>query len=239
VIASLIVLGIAVLAVVFVHQKAPPDKGVAGQKPPRRLVAKQWNNLMEREPDEFFWWNPTGDSHWSFDPRLQRARVQTVHTALLSLGNTNAPGYVLQLGFRQEKWSGGVGVFFGGKRTPDGRHRFHFIELRRGPLPIENSFILHRGVGEIQVVPDSEPPMTNRGITSWRLPEPPEPAEQILEIRVTRRGLESVRWNGTVCASLQDEAPGMYPNDEYQGEFGLYAQVASAQLTSGRIMPTE
>src|SRR5262249_39331889 len=101
----------------------------------------------------------------------------------------------------------------------------------------ENSFILHRARGEIRIVPDSEPPIINVAKTSWRIPHPPEPTEQMIEIKVSRRGLESVRWNGTVCDTLQDKE--LVGADPYQGEFGLYTTVASAQLTSGWLMPTE
>jgi serine/threonine protein kinase len=234
--ATLTVLGIAAFAVVFVHQKTPPEKDALAPQQPRRLVPKQWNNLMEREPEEFFWWNPVGNYRKSFDPGLQRVFVQTHHTALLSLGRTDAPGYTLELRFRQETWHGGVGVFFGGQRTPDGACHFHFIELRGGTSLAVNSFRLHRGRGEIRVVPDSEPSITDEGVNSWRLPEPPGDDDQVLEIRVSLRGLESVRWNGAMCVTLQDTEPGV---NEYRGEFGIYVHKASAQITSGRIRPSE
>jgi hypothetical protein len=203
------------------------------------LVPKQWNNLLDRKPTEFFYWNPANDARWDFDRDSQRVWVQTSHTTLLSLGSTDAPGYTLQVGLRQAKWSGGVGVFFGGKRMPDGVIRFHCIDLRGGPLPIENSFILNRAKGELQLILANEPSSTIRSTASQALPQSPDLTEQILEIRVSRRGLEGVRWNGIVCDRLQDQQVGIVGGDEYQGEFGLYVQGASAQLISARLMPSE
>ncbi len=217
-----------------------PTQPVTEPDAPYSFKVNTWNNLLKQPPREFYWFNPANASFWNFDPAGERIRVQTVNRSLLTLGKVETSGYTLSIGLRQERWVGGIGVFFGGTRDPkSGSLRYQTIELREGPVPDGLTFVLHRGKGAIEKIPGKEAMFVNKGVNSWRLPKAPSSAEQYLSLSVNRNGLVGVHWNGIECERLVDGAAGPLKDVNYYGYFGVYFESASGQITSGRIMPTE
>jgi hypothetical protein len=236
-----LVLTAAVVAAPLVVPRAveplPPDQA-AVQPAERVFQPGHWHDLLDRPPTEWHWFNPVGNSHHTHDPKLHRLYVQSAATALLGLGRADSPGFVLQLGMRQQPWTGIVGVFFAGRKdAATGLLRFQYIELFKAPA--EGTLVLRRGRGSIQPRAGQVPLVTRVGAESWPVPQPLGPREYVLEIAVTRGGLGRVAWDGTVCGPLLDRFGRAAPGTAYQGEFGLYCEKCSVQLIEAKFLPTE
>src|SRR5262249_18698901 len=148
----------------------------------------------------------------------------------------NARGYKLQIGLRQLRWTGGVGVYFGGRPGPD-PNLFHF-QLIHVPLAGANdsSFRLARSTGWVEPVPAGAQPRGGRQEFAATTLRPLERGEQLLELEFKPRGLVSVRWNGDLCRELvSDKASERAMKEDYQGEFGIFCLGSNVIVTSARI----
>jgi hypothetical protein len=218
--------------------RGPGDSRSAAGPAPRVLQAGVWADLLDRPPTELHWWNPNGESHFSYDDKIRRVNVQSLGTALLGFGHMDGPGLTLQLGIRQAQWTGGVGVFFAGQRDNGGKLQYQAIHLHPAPND-PRGLVLHRGHGSIEPRPGKAPLKIDLGVASWPLPKLPEIREYTLEIKLTRSGLTSVTWDGVFCATLIDQPGLVLARGPYQGEFGLFCEGGSVQLVSAKCLPSK
>ncbi|MFO0925539.1 MAG: protein kinase [Gemmataceae bacterium] len=251
--AGLVVTG-AVLAVVGVSAllRAPgPRGGEEAAEPPSapqplaEVVAPAFrpgmrHDLLVRPPTLFHWWDPNRNSHWVHDPDLPRLRVQAYALKLLALGRSDTPGFTLQLGVSQERWTGGFGVFFAGRKDPaSGQSTFEYLYLQRRHHAGREEHFLSRGHGTVQPRPVVGPLTTKHSTASWTLLESPGPREYVLELRVSPFGLNRVAWDGALCGDLVDRPDRPFVPGSYQGEFGLFAEGCSVQVLSAHYFPTD
>jgi hypothetical protein len=241
---ALACLGGIVAVLVWRGQPDDPEAPAAPTRNgPRRFRARQWNNLLDRPPSEVYWRDPTGQARWGFDDRAEILWVNTFEPALLGLGRADVAAYKLQVGLRQARWTGGIGVFFGGqtRRGKEGpEYRYQAIEL--SPVgPAAARYTLVRSRGRIDLRPGKRPLLSSLAIASGFLDRPLIGQEHPLEILVTRRdGLHSVRWDGEVVRELiRADANARFGEADYAGEFGIYCAPGSVTASSARFMPLE
>jgi serine/threonine protein kinase len=215
--------------------ETPPESGKATAHDPGR-----WQNLLANKPGERLW--PAAiNSRLDYDHDHELLWFQTSSVALIPLGTADAGGYKLQVGFRQQRWTGGVGVYFGGRpgAKPD-TFEFQAIDLRPLRANDDRAFTLNRTLGLIRPGPDGKPQVPTQAIASWGLSRPPDSSEQLLEIFVRPGGLASVRWNGEPCPDLvSDTATRSAKDASDSGEFGIYCFVSSGTVSTARFQKTE
>jgi serine/threonine protein kinase len=199
-----------------------------------------WQRLLTQRPAERVWL-PSLYSHLEYDPKVELLRVETSSHALIRLGETSARGFKLEIGFRQVRWIGGVGIFFGGQpATGPGNYRAQVIHLARSEPTATQSFNLIRSTGNAWLPAATDPPLGINQIATTVLARPQEPQEQLLEVTVSRGRLTRIRWNAEPCRELvSDKANERFEEKHYQGEFGIYCGGSASTITTARFMPTE
>jgi serine/threonine protein kinase len=201
-----------------------------------------WKNLLARSPGERLW-VPALDSRLDYDPKTQYLLVQNAVRALVPLGETNAGGYRLQVGFRQLRWQGYFGMYFGGRKGPDpDTFHFQFVALDPTPRPNAHGFMLIRSTGAVLPGAGARPRVSTVEFASAPLTRPLETADVILEFEVKPRGLVRVRWNG-------DDYPALVADTEMpaaalkgasdRGEFGVYCWGTNVTVSTARFLQTE
>ena len=122
---------------------------------------------------------------------------QTSSAVLVRLGETEARSYKLQVGFRQNRWAGGFGIYFAGRKSP-GPYIFNFqlLDLRLLTASRDRNFTLSRSMGAVWSMPGANPKLSSQGFASSLLPRPLGNEEHLLEIEVKPDGLAGVRWHG-------------------------------------------
>jgi len=214
----------------------PPKAEV---KKPRTFAIGEWHDLLEEPPTEFHWFNSEGRSHRWHDPKTKKMGVQAQQLTLLGLGQTDKP-FILRLTLRQQPWTGGVGIFFGGKPGQQpGMVRFEWVELRGNPAGAKPPFNLNRSWGTAQMRPLQMPQVVEVDISTQKLTNQPENKDCTLEIEVTRRGLEHVSWNGVLHDKLITGAINPPKNNACHGVFGVYCRESSVTIHKAQYFPTE
>jgi hypothetical protein len=196
-----------------------------------------WNELLDQRPTVFHWRN-LPEAQWEHKPGARTLWVTTGHVGYLSLGRIESPGYRLVVGFRQERqWTGGFGVFIGGRVGVDDVHLSQVVQLL--PVPRARPFSLQRGPATAKPRPGTVP-VTSFGAVAAADIEMPTLKEHRLELVVTPLGLATVRWDGVDRPELvRGDANRTFTPADYQGEFGIVCDHCSVVVPYAQIMPTE
>jgi serine/threonine protein kinase len=199
-----------------------------------------WQNLLTKRPGERLW-QPGFDSRLDYDPKKEIVWFQSSHPALIPLGETNSRAYKLQVGFRQPRWMGGIGIYFGGRPGPvPDVFRFQLIDLRPLQPNTERAFTLSRSTGVIQEAPDAKRQVPTQAFATSTLGRPLDGSEQLLQLEIKPRGLVEVRWNGDLCRDLVSDAASEWAKElSNQGEFGIYCLGSSGTVSTARFISTE
>lgn len=206
---------------------------------------KRWRNLLAERHDEARLrrlWVDTPVSRLEHDRNKETLWVQSPGLALVSLGEAPVPAYKLQIGVRQVRWEGGVGVYFGGRTQADSKEFvLQYLALRRMNLGAGREYGLIRGGGKFSLQPNPKPGVRTIDFQTEYVP-PPDNEEQMLELEVKPGGLAVVRWEGAACPKLigpaaLESATRLYPGD-ITGEFGIYCN-GTVTVTTARYVPTE
>jgi hypothetical protein len=199
-----------------------------------------WQNLLAKRPGERLWIR-SPESYLDYDLKTQHLRVQNPVRALVPLGETNAGGYRLQLGFRQLRWQGYFGVYFGGQPGPTpGRFRFQFVALDQMDPPNARKLTLIRSTGLVD--PALTQGVSTQQSASAELSRPLESQDVILELDVKPRGLVRVRWNGDDYPALVEDneiASAVLQGTSDRGEFGIYCWGTNVTVSTARFLQTE
>ena len=178
-----------------------------------------------------------------YDAEKELLWVENAHRSLIRLGETDAHAYKLQIGLRQVPWTGHVGVYFGARPTP-GNNPFKFQLIELCPLGPNNlrTFRLMRVVGAVHPELAADARVSTGGFANWPLPQPPDLREHLLELEVKGGALKEVRWNGDRCPELvSNEAAEAAAADgaETAGEFGIFCESSSVNVSTARFMRTD
>ncbi len=144
-----------------------------------------WQRLLTEPPVKRVW-PQRFDSRLDPDVKKESVWIQSAPAALLKLGTTNARAYKLDIGFRQVPWTGGVGVYFGGRpAAAPNEFRFQLIELRP-PDPARPLVFYCGPVGRpgSARLAGADPEVGLHGVFAYQLLGPPELSEQRLELEV-------------------------------------------------------
>lgn len=206
---------------------------------------KRWRNLLAERHDEARLrrlWTDTPVSKLEHDRVKETLWVQSAGLALVCLGDAPAPAYKLQIGIRQVRWEGGVGVYFGGRAQADAKEFvFQHLALRHTSLGPGREYGLIRGGGKFSLQPNPKPGVRTIDFQTEYVP-PPDNEEKMLELEVKPGGLAVVRWEGAACpvlvgAAALESATKRYPGD-ITGEFGIYCN-GTVTVTTARYAPTD
>jgi hypothetical protein len=197
-------------------------------------------DLLAREPGKRL--PPRGPTGFvQFDQKKRHLRFETSEHAIIPLGRTESHSYMLEVGFRQALWTGGFGVYFGGREGPAPEvFRFQFVDLRAMGPGNSPPFHLVRGTGVVREVNESTPRVQISTFASNVVPNGLDNSEQLLRLEVKPGGLSRVLWNGSPCPELVfgrfvNEAEGA----SLQGEFGIYCIGCSGTVMTARYWTTE
>jgi hypothetical protein len=199
-----------------------------------------WQNLLAKRPGERLWVG-TPVSKLDYDLKTQYLLVQNPVRALVPLGGTNADGYTLQVGFRQLRWQGYFGIYFGGRPGPaPNSFQFQFVTLDPTNRPNANGFMLLRSTGAIN--PAVGQGVSTRECAAAPMSRPLANQDVILEIDVKPRGLVRVRWNGDDYPALVANTPVAavaLKDASDRGEFGIYCWGTNVTVSTARFLKTE
>ncbi|HEV3384484.1 MAG TPA: serine/threonine-protein kinase [Gemmata sp.] len=215
-----------------------PSASNAVSTVPASQDSNAWVMLLKKKPEERLWPQPS-DSHWSHDPQRETLAIQAYRTTLIRLGEATKPDYRLQIGFRQPKWEGGIGLYIGGHTDKnDGKFHFQVIHLQQP----DGKFMLARSRGSLEQIP---PPVggigaATVGFASETLKRPLTAREYLLEIEVKSPGGVSwmnIRWDGDPYSDLTSaKFKSKVDNADFHGEFGIFCQSTSTTVTTARLL---
>jgi len=219
-----------------VNRDRPPSPPSAPDPEPLASLAPEantWVTLLKNKPEPRLWTQPV-KSTLAHEAKREKLLFQTPGTGLIPLGETTKGDYILQIGFQQTKWEGGIGAYIGG-HTEDGTFRFQIIHLER---PIGHR-ILARSLGTIKQAA-GEMGASLTGFAGESLKQPLGHQDYLLEIEVKSLGRMRIRWNGD---SYLDLTSPVYANrvrdSDFHGEFGIYCHDASASVMSARLLQSK
>ncbi len=216
--------------------------GSWGQARPATTVSAlgRWQNLLATPPGHRLL-GAGLTSEIKHDPTKQLLRFESSDPALIPLGSTDAQAFRLQVGFSQQRWVGGIGIYFGGQEGPPPEvFRFQLIDLR--PMGQNNAppFQVTRSTGAIFQKTNGVQKVPTNLFAHSRLSVPLDNSEQMLVLEVKARGLVRVSWNGELCQELVTDAATEFGRAVgNQGEFGIYCQGSSGTVMTARFLPTE
>lgn len=219
--------------------KAVAEPQVYEDLAPGEAIKDVWYSLLNREPQALVWPGGRGATR-HFEPAFHRLTVHTAAgSALLSLGSVEADDYTLQVEFHQSRWTGGIGIFFGGKEEVNARGVAGWKCQRIYLTPVihpEASFQLLRSVTVAARDVKGRPAGWNDDLAGAGI-RTIEREPQTLEITVRKGALHRVRWNGREMPELTTSElnSGFTPAD-YQGYFGTIHYSSDCIVSNPRIM---
>jgi len=247
----LIVLGVVVGITQFSPKTADQGEPVtqSGDRPPesntppadqRVFKPAVWEDLFERPPTEFVWWNPAGTSNWTFNEKAKTLNINCYTTAFLSLGRTNAERYKFQIRLRQATWTGRCGIFFGAHSTgKDKEFKAQVLELRANVGQNLKQFALYRVETAIQFLPSKPPSVRPSSIAEAELPLP-ETQSYFIEVQIDRTGVAEVAWDGRRTEGITTaKVNSRFAPGDYKGQFGIFCQASAVTIEVARIMIVE
>jgi hypothetical protein len=207
--------------------------------PPRDFRLREWSQLLDRPPTEYLWVDPAGLSHWTFNDKAQTLNVLSFQLALLGFGRSAGPAYKLQVGFRQTRWTGNFGVFFGARPRNESNPEpttYQAIRLEQRGVSLREFNLVY---SQDRLVPrqGQRPLREGKDLSTSPVTRALGSEEVLLELVVTRRdGLASVRWAGEDHPKLLANNPGLPPGYDFAGEFGVVCVADSVFVSSARFL---
>jgi serine/threonine protein kinase len=218
----------------------PPDDGkssgtssVPSEELPEELA---WFHLLRKKPTELLWPHGVGASNWTFSAKNELVSYSAVDHGALIFGRVDRPYYLLQMTFHQNRWPGGMGIFFGLHDVPD-----QDLPVQRCQSILFNTasdkaleMKLQRRQTHLTQLP------AGRQVSSGPLAEALIPfprIQQQLEIEVRANRLFAVRLNGVAVEGLMNaDVQRQFTPEDHQGQFGLWAHGSDGNVNNARLM---
>jgi serine/threonine protein kinase len=234
----LLVFGGGILAAHLLSPSPPPDTPIDNTPP---NPPNGWQNLLARPPQPHRGGNPAS-TQCTYHASTETVWISSADRCLIPLGETSAQRYMLQIELQQNRWTGGVGVYFGGKVSPkDQIFSCQVIELRKFPgLQNPPTFRLCRAFGDLHLNGPKPPSMSyNIRSTSQEL-EAPKNGSHCLDLEVEPYGLSSVRWEEHLCTALSSAIINdKFTNIDRDGEFGIFCYKSECSVSKARFRALE
>jgi hypothetical protein len=162
---------------------------------------------------------------------------------MLSLGETNASDFRLEVRIRQHRWTGGVGLFVGCREeVVDGMRRLQFLRVMlesndaRNP---EEAFRINRRLSTVMFRENGEQRLLN-GASHMVIVPRPSKRDALLAIDVEDGRLVAIHWDDRVVFEL--EAAGLNPHlqkladTDLRGSFGTFNLWSDCVYSEGRLL---
>jgi serine/threonine protein kinase len=237
---AVLALLVSAVAVALAVARGPSAAPVPPPAAPRAAAdgPPKWRTLLVDRPTERQWANVVG-ALLHHDAAREVLTVQTPRTGLVRLGAAPGEAFKLQVGVRQLRWEGGVGVYFGGRAT-ETDFEFQYLLLRRVRMGPGREFALTRGRGRAALIPPAgaDPGVALHGVTSEFFAAP-EPVECLIELDARPEGLAAVRWAGLLCPTLTGPTAARAAELPLAGEYGVLCNGAAVTVTTARVFNGE
>jgi len=204
----------------------------------------QWYALLRNAPVPLILDNQPFNRHVQYNPKTLEFRVDTPLMNMYSFGSADRSDYKLQIGIRQTKWVGGVGIFFGHHPEP-GTHaagaKCQLLKLEPSWKPGPPEFKMTREWGSIEPDQQGRPGFVrNVSSATCRFPPPLDSQEHVLGIEVRNGKLRNVTWNGILLPDLvTHECNAAVTPADYVGAFGVVVVQSSSVFGNARLMVLE
>jgi len=221
-------------AAVFLWPRGEPEPNPALQGQDGNWSPGIWHNLLKQRPQELVW--PKNALMPLHDAKLEKLLVSSDELGLASFGTISAPGYHFRVYLRQQKWVGGVGIFFG----------FHDDVYDKEPCRKCQMIMLERPrAGGFKLVRSWCVFFPSKEAINWTIWAEPvaiqDGFEQSLEVNVDAYGtLRNIRWGNENLVKLCDDGKTRrFPLGEYQGAFGVVSRGSTGEFREARLMTFE
>ncbi len=166
------------------------------------LVPRRKYNLLDREP-QLWMWAEYDQAHYEFNDRQQEVLVDNPVFTLVSLGETSAADFQLEVEFSRSTQNGLSGLFFGAHPIKDREKWWHAygVVLQRVTMDVTTEHRINIERYEISFEDETPKAKVRAGILS----QPVVFREGIghrLELFSEKGLLKSVRWNSQELDSL-------------------------------------
>ncbi|MBW3597760.1 MAG: serine/threonine protein kinase [Planctomycetes bacterium] len=207
--------------------------------PPDQREPLHWYSLLEHPPQRLLWPRDFDLSPAPLhDRNAERLIAMSRGEALLSFGELHNCDFTFEVEIQQTQWTGGVGVFFGGKMdeaTGDVREYQRLFLLRTHANDKKSPFAWVRSIV------DKPPPGGGLAMTwdvfgSDRIFTPP-PNPHLLRITVKNGRLMAATFGGTRLPNVCQATPGRRAaaSDPF-GHFGLYINQGECAFSRARVI---
>jgi serine/threonine protein kinase len=237
----LFVFGGGMLAAPLLSPSPPPDTPIDNTPPNPPNPPNGWQNLLARPPQPHRGGNP-GSTQCTYHAATETVWISSSERCLIPLGETSARRYKLQVELQQNRWTGGIGVYFGGKVSPkDQIFSCQVIEFRKSPIvKTPQQFYLSRAFGELNLNGPKPTSMSYHIRSSSQFLDPPKNGSHCLDLEVEPYGLFSVRWEEYICTRLSsDITNNQFANISRDGEFGIFCYKSECNVSKARFRALE
>lgn len=207
----------------------------------RWLPKGRWHALLEQEPRELVWSDAWDAANWNYDTEVQESRIDTPDIGLLSLGQTSAAHYRLQVTIYKSAWIGNAGLFWGYQEPFDegGQTQCGVLWVSSHPGRKGIEVVVRHDHFVLKPAPAVGRPLVDRSAKAAAQVEVPELRDNELEIEIRNGYLVGVKWRGQkledLDASLRDLPLEALPS----GQFGIIDERGSGVFRDARILLLE
>lgn len=204
---------------------------------PRRPYA-----LLERKPKPIFWMeNP--ETQWEYDARRQEAFVDSGHPSFLSLGETEATDYLLEIEVSRNSRDCIGGLFFGllpdANQGQKNRMRVNAVYLYSPGLGTNQKGRIQLSEMELELSePNHRPSSAHLGAEEVEDEDSKGNVAHRLSLRFVEGRLQNVLWNHRPLQVLENQIlVGNYsPRRQLpsKGQFGTFSEFSSVRFRDAR-----
>ena len=224
------------------------DRETPPVPPPKAAVLRvdnlqpgKWHDLLGQEPEALCWPAEAPHARREFNPAKPFFWVECPNPTLFTLGEAENATFELELTLHQNRWIGGVGVFFGGHfvhdhpRTKEPVLRYQLLRVDATPPGTPNKHLFHINRSVVEVVPPQHSVGIDGGVAlSAGIPPPAGPHK--LRLIVGPAALEHVWWDDKARDGLTVLiSPNAVKPRDNRGLFGIYFNDVATTLSSARV----
>jgi len=199
------------------------------------------HNVLGRPPTLLMFPNRRQENTSEYLPWSSRYKVNTHDTALVQFGKVDRMNYQLQIGIKQNRWEGGVGVYIGCHEELIGNQprtclQVLSLERQNAANPKERWF-LRRSRMALKGT-DGGLEIRAENTLGFSFVDPLRSDQECtLTIEVGPFGLEDIRWDGAHLPNLiTPELDRHFTQAYYSGGFGVFVRESSASFGNAKII---
>jgi hypothetical protein len=187
-------------------------------------------------------WSRAWDTaNWNYDHEVQEARIDTPDVGLLSLGQTSATHYRLQVTIYKSAWIGNAGVFWGYQEPLDegGYAQCSVLWVASHPGRKGMKVMIRHDHFTFKPAPAVGRPLIDRSAKAAAQIEVPELRDNELEIEIRNGYLVGAKWRGQPLEDLEASLQDLSSDALLSGQFGIIDEQGSAVFRDARFLLLE